>query len=78
MFNVLKMSDNFMSDSEAEEDADFSASEDEWLPGKEKGAKTSGVAKSDSEDESGSDASNKSEQLVKSNSKRGSKSSGAR
>ncbi|KAL1392867.1 hypothetical protein pipiens_012160 [Culex pipiens pipiens] len=72
------MSDNFMSDSEAEEDADFSASEDEWLPGKEKGAKTSGVAKSDSEDESGSDASNKSEQLVKSNSKRGLKSSGAR
>ncbi|KAL9697365.1 hypothetical protein quinque_000806 [Culex quinquefasciatus] len=72
------MSDNFMSDSEAEEDADFSASEDEWLPGKEKAAKTSGVAKSDSEDESGSDASNESGQLVNSKSKRGSKSSGAR
>lgn len=67
-----------MSDSEAEEDADFSASEDEWLPGKEKAAKTSGVAKSDSEDESGSDASNESGQLVNSKSKRGTKSSGAR
>lgn len=70
------MSDNFMSDSE--EDADFSASEDEWLPGKEKGAKTSGVAKSDSEDEFDSDDSNKSEQHVKSKPERGSKSSGAR
>uniref|UniRef100_A0A1Q3G1D3 Putative dna repair protein complementing xp-c cells n=1 Tax=Culex tarsalis TaxID=7177 RepID=A0A1Q3G1D3_CULTA len=75
------MSDNSMSDSE---DGDFSASEDEWLPGKEKGAKTSGAAKSrgmfesESDDETGSDGSNEDAQPVKGKSKPALKSSGAR